>query len=198
MSTARQKVFNYIQKRRSVSAQEIARDLGMTQANARHHLSLLMKDGRIEVVEKRGAGAKGGRPIKIYGISRNLLGDGLPALTHHLLEEMLGHINAEEKLGALKRLGQRLAGLDKSVPPASPMLRLTATVKKLNELGYHARWEAHASGPRIILSHCPYAAIIAQHPELCKMDAALLEELLGEQVEQVEKGARGGCVFGVR
>jgi predicted ArsR family transcriptional regulator len=185
MTSARQKVFAYIQKHRSVSALEIARDLGVTQANARHHLSLLKKDGRIEVLGTRSAGTKGGRPIKIYGISRNILGDGLPTLSHHLLEEMLGSVNAHQKAGVLKKLGQRLASSGTS--GASPMIRLTETVKHLNKLGYHARWEAHASGPRIILGHCPYAAIIAEHPELCEMDSALLEECLGEPVEQSAK-----------
>lgn len=185
MTSARQKVFAYIQKHRSVSAREIARDLGMTQANARHHLSFLKKDGRIEALGTRSAGIKGGRPIKIYGISRNTLGDGLPTLSHHLLEEMLGSVNAHQKAGVLKKLGQRLASSGTS--GASPMIRLTETVKHLNKLGYHARWEAHASGPRIILGHCPYAAIIAEHPELCEMDSALLEECLGEPVEQSAK-----------
>lgn len=210
MSTARQKIFRYIQKNRAVSAGEIARDLVMTAANARHHLSLLEKEGRIEALGTRAAGKRGGRPIKIYGVSRVLLGDGLPALSHHLLEEMLGSVNAPQRAGLLQKLAQRLASdFQERIPKSpnfghslSPMLRLAETVKDLNKLGYHARWEAHARGPRIILGHCPYAAIIEAHPELCEMDAALLEESLAQRVEQLAKleGAEGGrpyCVFGV-
>ncbi len=199
MTTARQKVFDYIQKHRTVSAAEIARDLRMTQANARHHISLLRKNGQVEIVGKRNAGDRGGRPVKIYGISRSILGDGLPALSHHLLEEMLGSVNARQKAGLLKKLGQRLAGSGTS--GTSSMVRLTETVRHLNKLGYHARWEAHASGPRIILGHCPYAAIIANHPELCEIDSGLLGECLGEHVEQILKleggVGKGFCVFGV-
>ena len=198
MTSARQKVFTYIRKRRAVSAFDIARDLAMTQANARHHLSILRKNGQVDVVGKRAAGIKGGRPIKIYGVSRHLLGDGLPALSHHLLEEMLGSVDARQKADVLKKLGQRLTS--PLTRGASPMIRLTETVKHLNKLGYQSRWEAHASGPRIILGHCPYAAIIQNHPELCEMDAALLGECLGERVEQIEKLAGEGigfCVFGM-
>ena len=202
MTTARQRIFAYIRKRRSVSASEISRDLGMSQANARHHLSILRKNGQVEVVGKRAAGMRGGRPIKIYGISRNILGDGLPALSGHLLDEWLGSVNAPEKASRLKNLAKRLAGSSSRDVGASPMTRLAATVKHLNKLGYQSRWEAHADGPRIILGHCPYAAIIREHPELCQMDAALLDECLSQSVTQIsklegEEEGRAFCVFRV-
>lgn len=192
-TTARQKIFTYISKRRSASAAEIARDLRMTSANARHHLAQLLKNGQIDMVGKRSVGKKGGRPIKIYAVSRNLLGDGLPSLSHHLLEEMLDSLTPSQKADFLTRLAKRLTTsvrFPKSSgfsAAASPMLRLAETVKLLNELGYQSRWEAHASGPRIILGHCPYAAIIGQHPELCEMDAAILNECLLQPVEQFAK-----------
>ena len=201
MPTARQKVFNYIKKHRAVTSAEIARDLAMTPANARHHLSILKKDGRIEVVGKKDAGIKGGRPTKIYGINRNARGGGLVALSHHLLEEMLGAVNAQQKSVVLKKLARRLASSHtRGAGVSPPMIRLKDTVQHLNELGYQSRWEAHAEGPRIILGQCPYLAIVGKHPELCEMDAALLEECLGQRVEQIEKLAGEGirfCVFGV-
>ena len=201
MPTARQKVFTYIKKHRAVTSAEIARDLRMTAANARHHLSLLKKDGRIEEVGKKDAGIKGGRPTKIYGITRHIRGDGLVTLSHHLLEEMLGSVNARQKSGVLKNLARRLASSHtRETRISSPMIRLKDTVQHLNKLGYQSRWEAHAEGPRIILGQCPYAAIIGKHPELCEMDAALLEEYLGQRVEQIEKLAGAGipfCIFGV-
>ncbi len=203
MPTVRQKVFTYISKRRSASAAEVARDLRMTQANARHHLSLLLKNGQVEVAGKRSAGKKGGRPQQLYAVSRTILGDGLPSLSHHLLDEMLGSVNRQQRASLMHKLGQRLASpLTSGSGFTSPMLRLNETVRHLNKLGYESRWEAHASGPRIILGHCPYAAIIRDHPELCEMDSALLTEYLAQPVEQTTKleGSEEGrpyCVFAV-
>lgn len=200
MPTARQKVFGYIRKHQAVSAAEIARDLGMTAANARHHLRLLRKNGQVEVIAQHSAGTHGGRPVQIYGVSRNILGDGLPSLSHHLLEEMLGSVNARQKAALLEKLGKRLAGSCTRGASVSPMIRLAETVKQLNGLGYQSRWEAHAAGPRIILGNCPYAAIIRRHPELCEMDAALLRACVGGGVEQIAKLEGEGmpvCVFGV-
>ncbi len=202
MTTARQKIFTYISKRRSTSASEIARDLRMTQANARHHLAQLLKNGQVEIVGKRSVGKKGGRPVNIYAVSRNLLGDGLPSLSHHLLAEMLDSATPPQKADTLARLAKRIANQSPQNTTKSPMLRLAETVKRLNQLGYESHWEAHASGPHIILGHCPYAAIIQQHPELCQMDAALLTECLTQRVEQIAKleGTESGrpyCVFAV-
>lgn len=80
------------------------------------------------------------------------------------------------------------------------MRRLAAAVERLNASNYHARWEAHSSGPRLVLGHCPYATLPDRRPELCRMDAALLKNLLGAGVEQIarlERTEMGNvyCVF---
>ena len=58
-------------------------------------------------------------------------------------------------------------------------------------------------GARVILGHCPYAEIVARYPELCRMDAYLLELRLALPVIQVAKLERGvgglpQCIFNVR
>jgi predicted ArsR family transcriptional regulator len=82
----------------------------------------------------------------------------------------------------------------KSQPVAK---RLNLLVEKLNQMNYHARWEAGPQGPRILFGHCPYASIIGKHPELCRMDAALLKELYGDDMEQIAKieDLQGMCIF---
>jgi len=76
--------------------------------------------------------------------------------------------------------------------------RLARLVEKLNEMHYQARWEAGAEGPRVIFGRCPYAKVIEGHPEICKMDASLLEKALGRPVlgsAKSEVGGRGLCPF---
>ena len=78
--------------------------------------------------------------------------------------------------------------------------RLNLTVEKMNQMSYHARWEAGSEGPRIIFSHCPYAAIIEKHPEVCQMDASMLKEWMGQPATQISKIGKDGssvCVFAV-
>jgi predicted ArsR family transcriptional regulator len=78
--------------------------------------------------------------------------------------------------------------------------RLNLVVEKLNQMNYHTRWEAGAGGPRILFGHCPYAAIIARHPALCKMDESLLTQLMGQPAEQLSKIGQNKsllCVFAI-
>jgi len=178
---ARQKILAFLKKQNTATATEISAALRVTPADVRHHLAQLAADGLVEFASLRGAGRRG-RPQKVYRLGSALLGDNLVSLTGALL----GQIPPEQLEAALQALGPTLAG----TPPerSTPLMRrLAGAVERLNASHYHARWEAHASGPRIVLGHCPYAALIERHPELCRMDAVLLQTLLGVNVEQLAK-----------
>lgn len=189
MVNARHKVLAYLHKTRTASARQISRALRMPAANIRHHLRVLVSDGRLEV-SGGGTGEKRGRPEKVYLLPRAVLGDNLSALSEALLAESGSKVRMDV-------LAKHLVGeSDLANQPAGK--RLNLVIEKLNQMNYHARWEAGSSGPRIILSHCPYASIIARHPELCVMDAALLEKLTEQSAQQLTKIGRDGslsCVF---
>jgi predicted ArsR family transcriptional regulator len=189
MTTARQKILSYFTKSRTASTREIARALKMSPATVRHHLRLLTADGRLELISVRGRDGRG-RPEKIFALPRAALGDNLSALSDALLTEAGAGVQVEA-------LAKRLAG--GSTFADQPLARrLNLTVEKLNQMNYHARWEAGSEGPRIVFSHCPYAGILEKHPELCKMDQAMLRELMGEPAAQIFKTGREGssvCVF---
>jgi len=189
MITARQKVLAYLNKTRTASAREVSRALKMSAADVRYHLRVLVSDGRLEVMSVRNREGRG-RPEKVYSLPRAALGDNLSVLSDALLAEAGSRVEVEA-------LAKRLVGeSDFASQPIAK--RLNLVVEKLNEMNYHARWEAGAEGPRIIFGHCPYAAIIAKHPELCRMDEAMLKELMGQSAEQLSKIGRDGsltCVF---
>ncbi|NOH03540.1 MAG: hypothetical protein HND47_17050 [Chloroflexi bacterium] len=64
--------------------------------------------------------------------------------------------------------------------------------KKLNDLHYQARWEAGAQGPRLLFGRCPYARVIEGHPEICKMDEAMLEAALARPIEAARRNEPPG------
>lgn len=189
MITARQKVLAHLKKTRSASAREIARALKMSAPNVRHHLSVLRSDGRVEFVSVNNREGRG-RPEKMYSLSAAALGDNLSALANALLTEAGSKIKMEAVASRVLDASQFA-----NLPVAK---RLVLLVEKLNEMHYQARWEAGAEGPRVIFGRCPYSQVIEKHPELCKMDAAMLANLLGRPVTQPQKneaGARGLCPF---
>ena len=189
MTTARQKVLTYLNKSRTASAREIARSLRMSAATVRHHLRVLAADGRLELSSVRGRDGRG-RPEKIYSLPRAALGTNLAALSEALLAEAGPGIRMES-------LAKQLAKVDNFA--GQPLARrLNLTIERTNGMNYHARWEAGSEGPRVVFSHCPYAAIIEKHPDLCKMDEALLKDLVGQPARQILKIGKEGssvCVF---
>jgi predicted ArsR family transcriptional regulator len=191
MTIARQKVLAHLKKTRAASAREIARALNMSAPNVRHHLSVLCSDGRVDALRTAVNNREGrGRPEKMYSLSQAALGDNLSALANALLTEAGSGLNIEALASHILNSSQFA-----NLPVAK---RLVVLVEKMDEMHYQARWEAGAEGPRVIFGRCPYAKVIDGHPELCKMDVALLEKALGRPVSQSPKNetvGRGLCPF---
>jgi len=189
VTTARQKVLAHLKKTRSASAREIARALKMSAPNVRHHLSVLRSDGRVEFAAIHNREGRG-RPEKLYSLSQAALGDNLSALADAILSAEGFRLKVESVARKILDPGQ-FANL-----PVTR--RLALLVEKLNEMNYQARWEAGAEGPRVIFGRCPFAKIIENHPELCKVDSAMLEISLGRPIIQITKNetsVRGSCPF---
>jgi predicted ArsR family transcriptional regulator len=190
----------YLEKNRQASAPELGQTLNLTQANIRHHLDVLERDGKIEVVGELPSRGRG-RPTLVYMAARTEQADGLDLLSSLLLRQSMEKRSPRKQENLLSDLAARLGG--SAAPEGSITIRLSSATQYLNDLHYRAHWEAHADAPHIFLGHCPYAQITTQHPELCTMDKYLLEHLTGEEVELVEKQTRspGGpnyCRFRIK
>lgn len=189
MKTSRERLLDYIREHQAVTVSEISRALRMTPANARHHLSILVELNLVEAVSVRTGRGKG-RPSQVYSLSRRARGNNLAELASVMFDQFLGPMPPGERRAALEEIA--VAVEKKLSPGASPprghlTQRLVQTVQRLNEMRYHARWEAHAQGPQIILSRCPYEDLVQDHPEICRLDQALLERLLGTAVRQTAR-----------
>lgn len=192
MQSTRQRILDYLAARGSATPQQLAQAFGMTAHNLRRHLHILEQRGLVaELPGQQPAGR--GRPEQRYALTASAQGNDLAALSSALL----AGLNAN----GLRRLALRMLG--DAPRPAAGAQRLVSAVRQLEPHGYKPRWEARPDGPQVVLGHCPFAAIIAEHPELCRMDALMLEELLGAPIEQVSKlqaGRQGTlqCVFRVQ
>ena len=189
MITARQKVLSYLTKNRTASAREISRALKMSAATVRHHLRVMVADGRLEMSFVRGREGRG-RPEKVFSLPSSSLGNNLSLLSDAVLTEAGTAVQ-------MNAVAKQLAG-DANFADQPMAKRVSLTVEKLSSMNYHARWEAGPQGPRLIFGHCPYAAILEKHPELCRMDESLLQELMGDRAMQLFRIGKDGssmCVF---
>jgi len=197
MQSTRQRILDHLKHHGSASARQLAHAFGMTPANLRRHLGILQARGLLAALEPRPPEGRG-RPEQLYALTSNAQSDNLKQLSSALLEQSRGR--GQE--ARLKQLAVRLLG-GFQAPVGNITQRLVAAVQRLAPLGYRPRWEARPNRPQVVFGHCPYAAIIAEHPELCRMDAHMLEALLATPVEQITKlqpGPQGTpqCVFALR
>lgn len=185
VKTTRQLLCEHLQLKRSASATELARALRVTPANVRHHLSALQAEGVVENVGRRPAFGRG-RPVQLFSLVEQVSRNNLALLAKTLLSELEDGCSELELQALFKRLAARMLGTERR-PARNLTQRYFQAIQHLNSLNYQARWEAHARAPHVIFSHCPYAAVVNDHPELCLLDQYLLEELLGENVVQTAK-----------
>jgi predicted ArsR family transcriptional regulator len=198
MQSTRKRILEYLITNRKATTVELSQLLNMTQANIRHHLAVLEKEGHVEVVGQNPPSGRG-RPTSLYMPAKQAQAHGLDILASAFLDDIQAARSPRHRAERLKRLAERISG-DQQPDNNSITIRLGATMQRLNELRYDAHWEAHPQAPRVILKQCPYATIIDRHPELCQLDAYLLEKQLGTQVDQIEKLTRKPkgsfqCVF---
>jgi hypothetical protein len=139
----------------------------------------------------------------VYGLAETIQAHNLVELSAVLLELLAAEVPSEQRTHIYRRVASALITAGWSAANGREKLnlkgqavepdratnltqRLAASVQRLNQMNYQARWEAHARGPRLILEHCPYAAILKSHPEMCQIDRHLLQELSGATVVQTE------------
>jgi predicted ArsR family transcriptional regulator len=201
--TSRQRVLEFLGRRNSASAAQIGHALNMSAATVRHHLAILAADGRVIVA---GVASKGkrGRPEKMYRLSEKILGEGFEVLSEALITTWLEGLPVSKQEPALEGLAEAVTAQigkpDETLPATK---RLVQLAEKLTGAHYQARWEAGADGPRVLFAHCPYAAIVVKHPELCRMDALILSQEMNANAEQLSKiearpGGATHCVFAIR
>lgn len=198
MQTTRKRILDFLDTNRSASAIELSRTFSMTSANLRYHLRVLQQEGKIELIGQDFPDGRG-RPTLRYIIAKQAQDHNLGDLASALFEQIIGKRASKQRNQRLTKIARRLAGTPNQ-KGESITQRLAAAVERLNEMRYRAHWEAHTGGARLILGQCPYAQIIDAHPELCHMDAYMLEGMLAEKVTQTAKIDRrpqgpGACVF---
>lgn len=185
MLNARQKILNFIYEQQSTTVEELSRVFNVTQANIRHHLSILMGQGTVKVIGQKAAHFRG-RQALIYSCTQRISQNNLDNLAEVLLSMSIQNTKSDDLVPILKKIANMLV-VKYPVDITNPTRRLYSSIRILNHMGYQAHWEAHLENPRIMMGHCPYRAALDQHPELCQMDAFILEELSGKPARQLEK-----------
>lgn len=197
MHAVRKHILELLKERNGATVAELAESLNMAPVSVRHHLDILQGDNLISVerLERKG---NVGRPQQIYALTDDAnehFPDNFAALASGLVRQLKKVLPPEQVEAAFQSLAQDFAGkIQPSLTDLSIEERLERVTCFLNERGYLARWEVDESGEGgsflLHKSNCPYAGVSDEHDELCLMDQALINELMGESCWRIQSMAK--------
>ncbi|BCX81951.1 DeoR family transcriptional regulator, suf operon transcriptional repressor [Methylomarinovum caldicuralii] len=190
-----QQLLNLLLENKSgMTMDELARALGVSKPAVHQHLTVLERDG---YVARHALVKTGGRPSQIFVLSDrgiHLFPKQYAWFSKLLLQQLLERMGSEAVEKLLYQLGRETAAsLRPRLEGLSLPERLQAVVRIMGEFGYEATLE----GETVAARNCVYHNLAKAHPEVCALDAGLLEGLLDRKVIQRECMVRGGgaCRF---
>jgi len=184
---------------------ELADEIGITDNAVRAHLLALERDG---IATQKGTTKGFRKPHFVYGLSedaRHLFPVAYDSLLNRLLAGFKKNLSPSAFLRTLREVGAGIGQARGDAGAKGREERLNAAVSTLAELGGAAS-VIHEKDKVLIASNCcPFADVVAEHPEVCKVAESLVAEITGEDVvercdrtglpkcrfEIVERGAEG-------
>lgn len=189
----RKHILEILKERDGATVAELAESLEMAPVSVRHHLDILQGDNLICVdrLERKG---HVGRPQQVYGLTPEAnehFPDNFASLAAGLVRQLKQVLPPEQVSSTFQAMAHQFA------EELSPQLvglgtedRLDRVINFLNERGYLARWEHNEESPDggylLHKCNCPYAGVSDEHSELCIMDQALIDSLMGEPCMRVQ------------
>jgi predicted ArsR family transcriptional regulator len=176
---------------------DASKALGLTANGVRTHLAALEADGLVELT---GSKRRIGKPAHVFELTpagRSLLSTAYRPVLHGLLDA-LSKQDSSAVEEVIRFAGQRVAA---NYPKATGDLRTRAEqgAAVLRELGGLSNVDEEGKALVIRGVCCPLGALVADHPEVCSLVAALLGEVLDQPVREFcRKTEPLKCQFEVR
>jgi predicted ArsR family transcriptional regulator len=185
-------------RRASLTVEELARSLGITDNAVRAQLTSLERDG---LVRQAGLRRGPGKPSYAYALAPEFeptLSRAYIPLLVRLLRELRETLSEEQLVALLRQVG-RGWGAELSMNTTDPGAKLAAASALLNELGGVTEVEDKDHGCSIRGYSCPLGLAVQENPRVCVAVEALLSELLGTRVQEHcdRGGERARCCFEV-
>ena len=169
---------------------DLAGIVAVKPVTIRHHLTSLQAEGLVDMTEQRHGV---GRPVHVYHLTpkaERLFPHSYHLLVDRLLDEIKERFPPEivqQLMDSLAQSRGEIRGGGVAGPPSAG--RRERLVEWLSEQGLAARWRQGEDGLQLVKYHCPYYAVSEEHPELCRIDEALVHEAIQAEVE------RSGCLL---
>lgn len=178
-ASVRTSILHLLKRAGGSTAQEIARELGITAVAVRKHLARLEADG---LIAPRSRPSPRGRPAVVYCVSES--GDALfPQGYNELLVDFLQDLSSLEGEGKLEHLFQlrneriaRTYRLRLANKPLGEAVRELARAR--DDDGYMATAREDDDGLVLAEHNCPIHDVAQRFPQVCQCEHDLFQSLL--------------------
>jgi predicted ArsR family transcriptional regulator len=182
----------------SRSVNDLASDLGLTDNAIRANLMTLERD---HLVESAGTVKTVRRPYVVYRLTdeaRHLFPKSYDSLFNRLLEAVKHRFSPASITGLMHEVGKKIGSGAEVSADADIDEKIAKTLIALEELGGAAVVERDARKVWIKSQSCPFADAVAEHPEVCRMAEAMVEEIVGLPVEEYcDRTHQPKCCFAI-
>ena len=169
----------------SRTVNEMAEELRLTDNAVRSHLITLERDG---LVRQRGVQRGHRKPHFAYELTpeaEHLFPKAYDALLNQLLTVLKGRLAPKAVEAVLREVGRSLAKNQASDLRGNDLdIRAQRALKVLETLGGSAEIEREKNRFFIRSRSCPFAAVVAEHPEVCQLAEALVAKIMGVPVRE--------------
>ena len=183
----------------SMTVNDLATELGLTDNAVRAHLLALERDG---LVQQQGTVKGFRKPHYIYGLSdsaRDLFPRPYGILFNRLLSSLKGALSRAAFVGRLREVGSSIGAENSTNGNSTQEDRIQNALSAIESLGGAAE-VVNENGQTVIRSSgCPFAEAVEEHPEVCKVTESILSEILHADVEEIcDRTASPKCRFVVK
>ncbi len=192
MPTTRDRILETLLIHPRSTINQLAQAVGINGISVRHHLSTLQADALVTNEEERHGV---GRPRMVYLLTdkgRERFPTNYLRLTNLLLDQMTTTLSEAVVIRLFEQIGANMAASQSGKLTNLTMPeKLNLIQKLLEEEGFTIQWEKRGDQYLIHEITCPYFHIGQQHPEVCRVDQAVISSILAIPAEKVQCVLRG-------
>jgi predicted ArsR family transcriptional regulator len=176
----------------------LAKAVGLTDNAVRTHIAVLRRDGIVEDVGTQRE--TGGKPARMYGLTSDgeeLFPKAYAVVLGGLVEEITRKDGRDHAIALLRAVGERVAS--EVAAPSDTKGRVVVAAAALRRLGADIDVQRiEGGGWRLQGYGCPLSGVTPNHPEVCALAQALIEQITGRPVtECCDRSAHPRCAFSV-
>jgi len=197
-SSTRGRLLATLQRRGQCTVADLCAELGLTKNAVRQHLAALERDGLLKQESARIGPSKPSFIYSLTDMGEHLFPKGYHTLLLRLIEELVAEHGRRSVDKLLERIGRRWAEQHLNGLEAMDLEeRVALAVAAMKEEGGMVEWEAEGDGAAFSVQSygCPFAAVVQQYPQLCRVHEAFLARLVAPARVETLCRQSGGTGF---